>query len=86
MRGPREAADASVGVGAAVGVAVRGCQRRLLGDGGLFLVGTAMTTPKLALSVLVVMRMMMMVDVPTRAVKSINIANCSILFCQIVFF
>ena len=61
MRGSREAADASVGVCAAVGVAVRGCQRRLLGDGGLFLVGTAATTPKLALSVLVVLRM---VDVP----------------------
>ena len=61
MRGSREAADASVVVGASVGVAVRGCQRRLLGDGGLFLVTTAMTTPKLALSVLVVLRM---VDVP----------------------
>ena len=60
MRGPREAADASVGVGASVGVAVRGYQRRLLD--GTFLVGTAMTTPKLALSVLVVLRM---VDVHT---------------------
>ena len=29
LRGPREAVDASVGVGAAVAVAVRGCQRRL---------------------------------------------------------
>ena len=47
-----------LGVGAAVSagvsVALRGCQRRLLGDDH-FLVETAMTTPRLALSVLVVM-------------------------------